>query len=98
METEEIIYEKVYESPRLPPKISWRNDWMKDLSSEVVSQSESSQPTQSNPNPIHRTFRPVVTEQTSRSSAQEIDTCLSLDCENTNLFCGTFRERQRHRQ
>ena len=27
-----------------------------------------------------------MTEQTSRSSAQEIDTRLSLDCENTNLF------------
>ena len=46
METGEIIFEKVFESPRLPPKISWRNDWMKELGSEVVSQSESSQPTQ----------------------------------------------------
>ena len=27
-----------------------------------------------------------MTEQTSRSSAQEIDTRFSLDCENTNLF------------
>ena len=44
-------------------------------------------PTQPNPNPIHRTGRLVVTEQTSRSSAQEIiDTRFSLDCENTNLF------------
>ena len=34
----------------------------------------------------HRTGRPVVTEQTSRSSAQEINTRFSLDCENTNLF------------
>ena len=30
--------------------------------------------------------RPVVTEQTSRSSAQEIDTRFSLDRKNTNLF------------
>ena len=29
---------------------------------------------------------PVVTEPTSRSSAQEIDTRFSLDCKNTNLF------------
>ena len=45
-----------------------------------------SQPTQPNPNPIYRTGRPVVTEQTSRSSAQEIDTRFSLDCKNTTLF------------
>ena len=31
-------------------------------------------------------MRPVLIEQTSRSSAQEIDTRLSLDCKNTNLF------------
>ena len=30
--------------------------------------------------------RPVVTEQTSRSSAQEIDTRFSRDSKNTNLF------------
>ena len=33
-----------------------------------------------------RTVRPIVTEQTSRSSAQEIDTRVSLDCKNTHLF------------
>ena len=86
METEEIIYEKVYESPRPPPKISLKNDWMKELRPEVARQAEYTQPTQPNPNPIHRTGRLVVTEQTSRSSAQEIDTRFSVDCENTSLF------------
>ena len=86
METREIIYEKVYESPRPPPKISLRNDCMKELGSEVARQTEDNQPTQPNPDPITRTVRPVVTEQTSRSSAQEIDTRFSLDCKNTNLF------------
>ena len=86
METGDIKNEKMYESPRPPPKISLRNDWMKELGSEVARQSEGSQPTQPNPNPFHRTRRPVVTEQTSRSSAQEIDTRFSLHCENTNLF------------
>ena len=86
METGKIIYEKVYESPRPPPKISLRNDWMTELSPEVARQAEGSQPTQPNLNPIHRTKRPVVTEQTSRSSAQEIDTHFFRDCENTNLF------------
>ena len=31
-------------------------------------------------------MRPVVAEQTSRSSAQEIDARFSRDCENTNLL------------
>ena len=46
METEEITYEKVYESPRPPPKISLRNDWMKELVSEVARQAEDNQPNQ----------------------------------------------------
>ena len=70
METGEIIYKKVYESPRPPPMISFSNDWMKELVSEVARPAEDNQPTQPNPNPIYRSVRPVVTEQTSRSSAQ----------------------------
>ena len=92
METGEIIYEKEDESPRPPPKISLRNDWMKELGSEVARQAEDNQPTQPNPKPIYRTGRPVVTEQTSRSSAQEIDTRFSLDCKNTNLFVESFEK------
>ena len=44
METEEIIFEKVFETPRLPPKISLRHHWMKELGPEVASTSRS-QPT-----------------------------------------------------
>ena len=87
METEEIIYEKVRESPPPPLKISLRNNWMKQLGPEVARQAEEGpKPTQPNPNPIKRTGRLVVIEQTSRSSAQEIDSCSSRDCKNTNLF------------
>ena len=86
METGEIIYEKVFVSPRPPPKISLRNNWMKELGSEVARQAESSQPTQpKTPNPIVRTGRPVTTEPPSRSSAQEIDKRFLLDCESTNV-------------
>ena len=56
------------------------------MDEEVARQAEDNQPTQPNLNPIYRTGRPVVTEQTSRSSAQEIDTRFSLDCKNTSLF------------
>ena len=59
---------------------------MKELGSEVARQAENNPRTQPNPNPVYRTERPVVTEQTSRSSAQEIDTRFSLDCENAGLF------------
>ena len=71
---------------------------MKELGSEVARQAEGSQPTQPNPNPDHRTGRPVVTEQTSRSNAQEIDTRFSLDCENTNLFVERLEKDKRQRQ
>ena len=72
MEAGEVIYEKVSASPRLPPKISLKHDWMKELGSEarqpegeVARQAKSSQPTQPNPNPNpnqnhDRTERPVV--------------------------------------
>ena len=68
------------------PKISLRHDWMKELGSEVNRQAEVNQPTQPNQIQIMIERRPVVTEQTSRSSAQEIDTRFSRDCKNTNLF------------
>ena len=33
METGEVIYEKVYMSPRPPPKISWKHEWKRELGS-----------------------------------------------------------------
>ena len=90
METGEVIYEKVYASPRLLPKISLKHDWMKELGSEVaqrpdgqvVQQSKSSQSSQPNPNPGHdRTVKPVVCREVSdaqgarkTSRSQEIET------------------------
>ena len=72
METGEVIDEKVFLSPRPPPKISLKHDWMKESGSEVVrqpegevaQQSKSSQSNQPNPNPDHdRTEKPVVCPQ-----------------------------------
>ena len=69
MEIGEGIYEKVYMSPRPPPKISLKHDWERELSSEdaqrpegqVVQQSRSLQSNQPIPNPGRdRTERPVV--------------------------------------
>ena len=80
METEEIIYEKVYASPRPPPKISFKDNWMKELGSEVAGGGEDSQQIQpKTKNPIVRTGRLVESEQPSGSSAQEIDKRVLFD-------------------
>ena len=46
MEPGEIIYEKVYLSHLPPPKISFKDNWMKELGSEVAGHGESSQQTE----------------------------------------------------
>ena len=45
METGEIIYEKVCASRRPPPKISFKDNWMKELGSEVAGGGKDSLPT-----------------------------------------------------
>ena len=40
MATGEVIYEKVYMSPRPPPKVSLRHEWKRELGSEVARQPE----------------------------------------------------------
>ena len=54
LETGEIIYEKVYASPRPPPKISFKDNWMKDLGSEVAGGSEDFQQTQPDQKPNYQ--------------------------------------------
>ena len=46
METGEIIYEKVYASPRPLPKISFKDNGMEELGSEVPGGGKDSQQTQ----------------------------------------------------
>ena len=75
--TGEVAYDKVFASPRPPPKISLKHDWMKEFGSEdaqrpdgqVVQQSKSSQSNQPNPNPDHddRTVKPVVCRHASHA-------------------------------
>ena len=98
-ETGEVIYEKVFASPRPPPKISLKHDWMKELGSEivqqpdgqVVQQSKSSQSSQPNPNPDHdRTGKPVVCPQASSPQ-----TCFSRDSTNFNVEDETKNDRTR---
>ena len=46
METGGIKNEKVYASLRPPPKISFRDNWMKEFGSEIAGGGEDSQQTQ----------------------------------------------------
>ena len=79
METGEVTYEKVYMSPRPPPKISLKHDWKRELGSEhaqrpeVVQQSICFQSNQPIPNPSRdRTEQPVV--RTDRSGQPVVGT------------------------
>ena len=81
METGEVTYEKVYASPRPPPKFSLKHDWMKELGPEVVQrpdgqvvqQSRSFQSNQPVPNPSRdRTGQPVA--RTDRSGQPVVET------------------------
>ena len=49
MKSEEIIYQKVYVSPRLPPEISFKVNWMKEMDSEVAGSSKDTQRIQPKP-------------------------------------------------
>ena len=81
MGTGEVIIEKVFASPRPLPKISFKDNWMKELCSEVAGGGKDSQQTQPNTqNPIVGTGRPVLSEQQSGSSVQEIGNVSNLAC------------------
>ena len=72
-------------SPRLPPKISFKDNWMKELGSEVAGGNADSQQIQPKiKNPIVSTVRPVKSEQPSGSLSQEIDKGVLFGCESTN--------------
>ena len=67
-----IIDEKIHASPRPPPRISLKHDWMKELGSEVARKAEGSQPTLPKPSPNHdRTGRPVVGRDASHAQGHE---------------------------
>ena len=79
MESGEIIFEKVYASPRPPPKISFKDHWMKELDSEVAGGSEDSKQIQpKSKTQLSRTVRPV-SEQPPGLLTQEIEkmSCLA---------------------
>ena len=77
MESGEIIYEKVYVSPRPPPKISFEDNWMKELGSEVAGGSEDSQRIKPKlKTQLLRTVRPVSNHQVRSLRRSEKLSCV----------------------
>ena len=50
MESEEIIFQNVYVSPRPPPTISYKDNWMCDLDSDIAGSSKDIQRIELKPN------------------------------------------------
>ena len=89
MGTGEIVYENVNASPRLLPKISFKDNRMKELGSEVAGGGKDHQQAQpKTKNPTVRIGRPVLAEQQSGSLAQEIEKDVLFGCESTNVSTG----------
>ena len=95
METGEVIYEKVFMSPRPPPKISLKHDWKRELGSkdarrpdgQVVQHFRSSQSNQPTPNPDHdRTVQPVV--GTDRTGQRVVGTDPRIEWKKNVPFSG----------
>ena len=85
MKSGEFIYEKVSVSPLLHPKVSFKDNWMKEFGSEVAGGGKDSQQRQpKTKNPIVRIGRLVLAEQPSGSSAWEIEKRVLLGCESTD--------------
>ena len=78
MKSGEGKYEKVCASPLPPPKISFTDNWMKELGSEVAGGGKDSQQTQpKTKNPIVRTGRPVCQSNKSVRVFRKSETFLT---------------------
>ena len=88
MESGEIIYEKVYVSPRQPPTISFKDNWMKELDSEVAGSSKDTQRIQPKPKTqLSGTERPVGGQE----STKEIEKNVLFGREGTKHSTRTVR-------
>ena len=88
MKSEEIKDEKVYESPRPPPKFSYKDNWMCELDSEVAGSSDDTQRIQPKPKTqLSRTERPVGGQE----STKEIEKGTSFDHEDVKHSTRTER-------
>ena len=67
MKSAEIIYQKVYVSPRPPPKKSFKDNWMCDLDSDIAGNSKDTQRIQPKPKTqLSSTGRPVCGHESTK--------------------------------
>ena len=92
METGEIIYEKSICVTSPPPKIPCKDNWRKELCSEVAGGSEDSQQTQpKTKNPIVRTGRPEDKDADENVDADQIRTVRPVE---SGQCIGLFTQRE----
>ena len=71
MKSEEIIYQKVHVSPRPQPNISYKDNWMCDLDSEVAGSSKDTQRIELKPKTqLSSTERPICGERGNQGTYQ----------------------------
>ena len=88
MKSEEIENHKVYVSPRPPPKISYKDNWMNEVDSEVAESSKDTQRIQPKPRTqLSRTERPVGGQE----STKEIEERTMFDHEDVKHSTSTGR-------
>ena len=88
MESGEIMYEKVCVTPRPPPTISFKDNWMKELDSEVAGSSKDTQRIQPKPKTqLSRTVRPVGGQE----STKEIEKSILFDHDDVKHSTRTGR-------
>ena len=74
MESEEILCQRVFASPRPPPTISFKDNWMKELDSEVAGSSNDTQRIQpKTKTQLSRTERPVGGQGSTKVEELDID-------------------------
>ena len=104
LKTGEALHEKVYMSPRPPPKISLKHEWKRELGSEVARQPEGEvarqpegevarqanffQPTQPIPNPIRERSVRLDNLQDGRNTSRSQEI-------NVNSFCEELSSSER---
>ena len=88
LKTGEVLYEKVYMSPRPPPKISVKHEWKRELGSEVARQAKFFQPT---PNPIRDRSRRPDNMQDGRNTSRSQEINVSSFCEELSSSDRTGR-------
>ena len=79
MKSEELVYQKVYVSPRPPPKISYKDNWICDLDSDIAGSSKDTQRIEPKPNTqLSSTERPVCAEK------EEVEERITFDRDTLN--------------